>query len=74
MADLETGERVEDIMHPSNITTTRNAVLNEALSLMLTSGVQTLPVVDKDDKLEGVLSFEAIQAALQQAARKESSE
>ncbi|MBW1996730.1 MAG: betaine/proline/choline family ABC transporter ATP-binding protein [Deltaproteobacteria bacterium] len=70
-ANLETNKRVRDIMGSSTTTATRNAVLNEALSLMLTSGLNVLAIVDKDNKLEGILSFEAIQEALRHVVQEE---
>ena len=63
-ADLERGEAVRDIMSPSATTATVNAVLNEALSLMLSSRLNNLAVVNGDNRLAGVLSFDAIQKAL----------
>jgi CBS domain-containing protein len=47
--------------------------LSEALSLMLTSGPEllALAVVDEDNRLEGVLTFKSIQAAIKRAAKRE---
>ena len=56
-------------MSPSSTTFTVNAVLNEALSLMLSSGLKVLPVVGEGDRLEGVLTFDAIQEALHEAVQ-----
>lgn len=72
-ADLKSGQAVRDSMSPSTVTTTRNAVLNEALSLMLTSGLNVLAVVDRNYRLEALLSFETIQKALREVAKKEES-
>ena len=69
MSDLASGKVVKDIMTPSNTTFTINAVLNEALSVMLSSGLKTLPVVSEDNRLEGVLTFDAIQTALHEAVQ-----
>ncbi len=66
-SDLGEGEIVKDVMNPLATTFTVNAVLNEALSLMLSSGLKTLPIVSEDSKLEGVLTFDAIQNALHEA-------
>jgi len=69
MSDLESGKLVKDIMSPSDTTFTVNAVLNEALSVMLSSGLKALPIVGEDNRLEGVLSFDAIQKALHEAVQ-----
>jgi osmoprotectant transport system ATP-binding protein len=69
LSDLGGGKLVGDIISPSETTFTVNAVLNEALSLMLSSRLKTLPIVDEDDRLEGVLTFDAIQNALHEAVQ-----
>lgn len=61
--DLRGDTRVKDIMHPA-ATAPVEAVLNEAISLMLGSGLNDLAVVDRDNKLRGVLTFAAIREAL----------
>jgi osmoprotectant transport system ATP-binding protein len=71
--DLEGKGKVGSAIIPSTITSTRNAVLNEALSLMLTSGLNVLAIVDRDNMLEGLLSFGVIQEALREASQKEES-
>ncbi|MBE9581764.1 MAG: betaine/proline/choline family ABC transporter ATP-binding protein [Proteobacteria bacterium] len=71
-SDLERGRKVREIMSTAAISATRNAVLSEALSLMLTSGLNVLAIVDQHDKLEGVLTFQAIREALREAAQKAS--
>ncbi|MGD2126046.1 MAG: betaine/proline/choline family ABC transporter ATP-binding protein [Desulfobacteraceae bacterium] len=73
ISDLEKATVAKDVMKASTITCTRNAVLNEALSLMLTSGLNVLAVVDRNNKLEGLLNFEVIQEALKEAAEKKES-
>ncbi|MBW1678229.1 MAG: betaine/proline/choline family ABC transporter ATP-binding protein [Deltaproteobacteria bacterium] len=65
-SNLEMGQKVKEIMSTSAIVATRNAVLSEALSLMLTSGLNVLAIVDRHNRLEGVLTFEAIQEALRE--------
>ena len=70
--DLGRGEMVRDIMRPSTVAATANTVLNEALSLMLSSGLITLAVVDRDNRLEGVLSFDDIRRGLSEVAQGES--
>ena len=72
-SDLERGQRVKEVMSTSAITATRSAVLSEALSIMLASGLNVLAIVDQYDRLEGVLTFEAIQEALAEAAQKDQS-
>jgi osmoprotectant transport system ATP-binding protein len=67
--DLESGQLVKDIMRPATSTITVNAVLNEALSVMLSSGLKMVPVVSGSSQLEGILSFDAIQKALREAAQ-----
>jgi osmoprotectant transport system ATP-binding protein len=64
--DLEQGIRVKDVLKTSMVTATENATLSESLSIMLTSnpGVLVVAVVDRQNRLEGVLSFEAIQLAV----------
>jgi len=67
--DWERGETVRDIMRPSSVAATANTVLNEALSLMLSSGLMTLAVVNSDNSLEGVLSFDDIRKGLSEVSR-----
>jgi len=61
------GEDLSRVVNRNVATVSVNAVLNEALSVMLSSGLKSLPIVDTDDRLRGVLSFDAIQQALQEA-------
>jgi len=68
------GETVEDFMKPSSIAVSVDAVLNEALSLMLSSRLTVLAVVDGDNRLQGVLTFDAIQNTLSEAAQREKTE
>lgn len=67
--DMEKGGIVRDAMSASDTTVTPNAVLNEALSLMLSRGLNHLAIVDKDNKLEGVLSFDAIRRKLSESSK-----
>ena len=69
-ANLAAGQLVSDIMNSSPTTATANAVLSEALSLMLSSGLKTLAIVDRANKVEGMLSFDAIQKALSEIAQR----
>jgi osmoprotectant transport system ATP-binding protein len=66
-SDLEKGDKVKGVMTTSVVTAFRNAVLSEALSLMLTSGLNVLAIVDSSNRLEGVVTFESIQASLKEA-------
>ena len=54
-------------MQTSATYTDENAVLNEALSLMLSSGFKSLPIVDTRKRLRGILTMDAIQGALREA-------
>jgi len=63
------GKTVKDVMSASSTTSDVNAVLNEALSLMLGSGFKILPIVDGDNRLKGILTFDAIQEALHEAVK-----
>jgi osmoprotectant transport system ATP-binding protein len=71
-SDLERGRKVKEIISTSAIVATRNTVLSEALSLMLTSGLNVLAIVDQRNRLGGVLTFQGIQEALRDAAQKAS--
>jgi osmoprotectant transport system ATP-binding protein len=73
-AELGKGELVKEVMNSSAITVTVNTVLNEALSLMLSSGANNLPVVSKDNRLQGVLSFDIIRKALTEVSQRRQSE
>jgi len=59
---------LKDILSPSPATSDINNVLNEALSLMLSSGLKILPVIAEDNRLAGILTFDNIQEALHEAA------
>ena len=73
LSDLEKGDKVEGVMTTSVVTASRHAVLSEALSLMLTSGLNVIAIVDSSTRLEGVVTFESIQASLKEAVYVESS-
>jgi len=66
--DLPSDKTVKEVMSPLTAKAAVDAVLNDAVSLMLSSGVNDLPVVDLDDQLVGVLSFEAVREALAKIA------
>jgi osmoprotectant transport system ATP-binding protein len=69
LSDLRTSgdTALKDILSPASVTSDINAVLNEALSLMLSSGQKTLPVITEDNRLAGILTFDNIQEALHEA-------
>jgi len=67
-------ETVREVMKASSITVTIDAVLNDALSLMLSNRLTVLAVVDVDNRLLGVLNFDSIQNTLSDVAQKEKTE
>jgi len=69
-AVLSKGETVREVMKSSGIAVAVDAVLNEALSLMLSSRLTVLAVVDGDNRLQGALSFDAIQNTLAEVTQK----
>jgi len=69
-ADLGSGDSIGGVMSPSATTATVDTVLNEALSLMLSSRLNTLAIVNRDNRLQGVFSFSAIQKALTEIAQR----
>ncbi len=73
-ADLGRGDRVRSIMGHSVMTTTVNTVLNEALSLMLSYGLENLAIVTEDNRLQGVVNFGVIRKALTELTQRRQSE
>jgi len=69
-SDTQGADRVEEITKTSTVAVGRNAVLSEALSLMLTSGSDVLAVVDQRNRLEGVVTFTTIQDTMREAVQK----
>jgi len=69
-AVLSKGETVREVMKSSGIAVAVDAVLNEALSLMLSSRLTVLAVVDGDNRLQGALSFDTIQNTLAEVTQK----
>ena len=61
---LEGKRMVKDIIMDPPTTIMVDAVLNEAISLMLSSGLDNMAVVDGNNKLLGVLTFGAVREAL----------
>ncbi len=58
--DIKTAENVRDIIVPPSVTADPDTPLNDALSLMLNSAIGTLAVIDENEKLLGVISFNII--------------
>ena len=73
-ADLGKGEMVREVMSPSATTATVDTVLNEALSFLLSHGLENLAIVDEDNRLQGVLSFDIIRKALTEVTQRRQSE
>ena len=64
------GSTVKEAMESSDVVATAEMVLNDALSLMLSSGVNTLAVVEESNRVEGLLTFDVIQKSLSQAVQR----
>ncbi|HAJ33933.1 MAG TPA: glycine betaine ABC transporter ATP-binding protein [Candidatus Atribacteria bacterium] len=66
-ADLDNKKvkEVRDIMIPPTVSATAETPLNEALSLMLSSAVGNLAIVDDKNKLEGIVDFNSIRSVLE---------
>ncbi len=62
--DIEASKPIREIITPPTVTATPDTPLNEALSLMLSSAIGTLAILDDDDRLVGVLSFDIIRDVL----------
>jgi osmoprotectant transport system ATP-binding protein len=67
---LEGKRMVKDIIMGPPTTIMVDAVLNEAISLMLSSGLDNMAVVDGNNKLLGVLTFGAVREALSKLGQK----
>jgi osmoprotectant transport system ATP-binding protein len=73
--DLQESKSIRDVMVPPTVTAVPDTPLNEALSMMLNSAIGTVAVLDEQEKLIGVLSFEIIRDVLgEQANHKETKE
>jgi len=68
------GEIVRQVMKSSTVAATIDAVLNEALSVMLSSRLNIVAVVDSRNRLQGTLSFDAIQNTLAEVTQREKPE
>ena len=62
--DIEPDKTIREIITPPTITATTDTPLNEALSMMLSSAIGTLAILDDDERLVGVLSFDIIRDVL----------
>lgn len=66
--DLEESRRIRDIIKPPTVTASPDTPLNEALSMMLNSAIGTLAVLDDEERMLGVLTFQIIRDVLGQQA------
>ena len=66
--DAKREETARDVMAPPQVVANESMVLNEALSMMLSANVMTLPVVDARNRLRGVLTFDDIRRGLSEAS------
>ncbi|MDY6916847.1 MAG: ABC transporter ATP-binding protein [Chloroflexota bacterium] len=66
--DSRREEMARDVMTPPQVVANESMVLNEALSMMLSANVMTLPVVDARNRLRGVLTFDDIRRGLSEAS------
>jgi osmoprotectant transport system ATP-binding protein len=62
--DIEAARPIREIITPPTVTATPDTPLNEALSMMLSSAIGTLAILDEDERLVGVLSFDIIRDVL----------
>jgi osmoprotectant transport system ATP-binding protein len=62
--DLVEGKPIREVITPPTVTASPETPLNEALSLMLSSAIGTLAILDDDERLLGVLSFDIIRDVL----------
>lgn len=70
---LERGGTVRDVMETPSVSVSQRAMLSEALSRLLTSDLNHLAIVDKSNKLQGVVTLESIHASMRQAIKEASS-
>ena len=62
--DIQPSKPIREIITPPTVTATEDTPLNEALSLMLSSAIGTLAILDENERLAGVLSFDIIRDVL----------
>jgi osmoprotectant transport system ATP-binding protein len=65
--DIDPSKAIREIIIPPSVTANEDTPLNEALSLMLSSAIGTLAILDDREKLLGVLSFDIIRDVLGEA-------
>ena len=63
-ADLDEGKSLREIMVPPAVTIAPETPLNEAMSLMFNSAIGNLAVIDEQEHLLGVLTFDTIRNIL----------
>jgi len=63
-ADLEKAKSLREIMVPTAVTTAPETLLNEAMSMMFNSPIGNLAVIDDQEHLLGVLTFDIIRNIL----------
>ncbi len=59
------GDQVADIIEKPGLTADSGATLNDALSVMLTNGAGYALIIDSEERLQGVVTLNAIMEALQ---------
>jgi osmoprotectant transport system ATP-binding protein len=62
--DIRPDRPLRGVVRPPTVTATEETPLNEALSMMLGSAIGTLSVLDADERLVGVVSFDMIRDVL----------
>jgi CBS domain-containing protein len=70
--DIDPDRSLREIMKPPTVTAVPETPLNDALSMMLSSAIGTLSILDEEGRLLGVLSFDMIRDVLgeQESVRK----
>ena len=63
-ADLEEAKSLREIMVPPAVTTAPETLLNEAMSMMFNSAIGNIAVIDDQEHLLGVLTFDIIRNIL----------
>jgi len=66
--DLHESKSIRDVITPPTVTASPDTPLNEALSMMLNSAIGTLAILDDDNRMIGVLSFQIIRDVLGEQA------
>ena len=62
--DIDPSRSLREIMKPPTVTAVPETPLNDALSMMLSSAIGTLSVLDEENRLLGVLTFDMIRQVL----------